>query len=53
MFDALQPVGAFFIVEAQDMDEAVQVASKHPGAHVGKFLGGGIEVRACEFFQAA
>jgi hypothetical protein len=47
-----EPIGTFFIVEAQDMDEAAQVASKHPGAHVGNFLGGGIEVRACDIFQA-
>jgi len=36
-----EPVGAFFIIEAGDMDEAVEVASKHPGTHVGEYLGGG------------
>jgi len=40
-----EPVGAFFIIEAEDMDEAVSVASKHPGAHLGEYFGGGIEVR--------
>lgn len=45
-------IGAFFFVEAQDMNEAVAVAAKHPGAHTGRFLGGGIEVCACESFQA-
>jgi hypothetical protein len=35
-----EPVGAFFIIEAQDMSGAVEVASKHPGAHVGDYLGG-------------
>jgi hypothetical protein len=40
-----EPVGAFFIIEAQDMSEAVEVAAKQPGAHVGEYLGGGIEVR--------
>lgn len=39
-----EPVGAFFIIEASDMDEAIEVASKHPGAHLGAF-GGAIEVR--------
>jgi hypothetical protein len=34
------------------MDYAVQVASKHPGVPVGNFLGGRIEVRACDFFDA-
>jgi hypothetical protein len=40
-----EPLGAFFMVEAQDLDEAVEVASKHPGAHLGRYFGGGIEVR--------
>ncbi|MES2826438.1 MAG: YciI family protein [Pseudomonadota bacterium] len=47
-----QRIGAFFFVEAQDIDEAVAVAAKHPSAHNGRFLGGGIEVCVCESFQA-
>jgi hypothetical protein len=39
------PFGAVFLINAADIDEAVRIASLHPGAHVGKFLGGGIEVR--------
>jgi hypothetical protein len=46
-----EPVGAFFIIEARDMDEAVEVASKHPGAHVGQYLGGGIEVRSIDMLD--
>ena len=34
-----------------DLDEAVKMASMHPGAHVGHYLGGGIEVRPCEAFD--
>lgn len=45
-------IGAFFFVEAQDIDEAVAIAAKHPSAHTGRFLGGGIEVCVCESFQA-
>ena len=45
-----EPFGAFFIIEAQDRDEAIRIASKHPSAHVGKYLGGGIEVRLCDTF---
>jgi len=45
-------IGAFFFVEANDIDEAVQIAAKHPGAHTGRFLGGGIEVCVCESFDA-
>jgi len=44
-------IGAFFIVEARDIDEAVEIAAKHPSAHTGRFLGGGIEVCACEAFE--
>lgn len=44
-------IGAFFFVEAQDINEAVEIAAKHPSAHTGRFLGGGIEVCVCESFQ--
>jgi hypothetical protein len=43
-------IGAFFIVEADSVAEAVEIAAKHPGAHVGRFQGGGIEVCPCEAF---
>jgi hypothetical protein len=46
-----EPLGAFFIIEAENMDEAVEVASKHPGAHVGGYFGGGIEVRPIDMFH--
>jgi hypothetical protein len=49
--EAKEMVGAFFIVEAKDMDEAIEVASKHPAAHLGESVGWGIDVRACDFFQ--
>jgi hypothetical protein len=45
-------IGAFFFVEAQDINEAVEIAAKHPSAHIGRFLGGGIQVCVCESFQA-
>ena len=45
-------IGAFFFVEAQDINEAVEIAAKHPSAHTGRFLGGGIEVCVCESFRA-
>lgn len=44
-------IGAFFIVEAKDINEAAEIAAKHPGAHTGRFLGGGIEICVCESFQ--
>jgi hypothetical protein len=46
-----EPLGAFFIIEADDMDEAVEVASKHPGAHLGRYFGGGIEIRPIDMLD--
>ena len=46
-----EPFGAFFLVEADDIDEAVAVARLHPGTHVADMLGGAIEVRPCESFE--
>ena len=46
-----EQVGAFFVVEAQDIEEAIEIASLHPSAHLGNYFGGGIEVRPCEFFE--
>lgn len=37
-------VGGFFIIEAADMDEAVEVASHHPAATLGEAMGWGIEI---------
>lgn len=45
-------IGAFFFVEALTIDEAVEIAARHPTAHAGRFLGGGIEVCVCEGFEA-
>ncbi|CAN7448301.1 YciI family protein [Rhizobacter sp. LjRoot28] len=41
-------IGAFFFVEASNINEAAEIAAKHPSAHAGRFLGGGIEVCVCE-----
>jgi hypothetical protein len=47
-----EPFGAFFIVEADDIDQAVEIARLHPGTHLGDRMGrGGIEVRPIEFFE--
>jgi hypothetical protein len=47
------PMGAFFIVEAESMDEAVDIAKLHPGAHIDpKWLGeGAIEVWPLESLE--
>lgn len=46
-----EPFGAFFIVEAENMDEAVRIARLHPGTHLGDMLAGGIEVRPIEMLD--
>jgi len=40
-----EQLGSFFIVEAADIDEAVEIASLHPAAIFGEEYGFGIEVR--------
>src|SRR5437879_3950615 len=40
-----EQLGSFFIVEADNIDEAVAVASLHPAAMFGEQYGFGIEVR--------
>jgi hypothetical protein len=46
-----EQVGAFFIIEARDLDEAVRVASLHPAAHLGEHVGWGVEVRPIEMYE--
>lgn len=48
--EAKEMIGSFFIVEATDLDEAIQVASMHPAANWGEHLGFAIEVRPIEMF---
>lgn len=40
-----EPFGAFFIVEADSLDEAAGIARLHPGTHLGHLCRGGIEIR--------
>jgi hypothetical protein len=44
-------VGGFFIIEAQDLNDAVRVASKHPAAHLGEQIGWGIQVLPIDMFE--
>jgi hypothetical protein len=46
-----EQVGAFFLLEARDLNDAIRVASKHPAAHLGEEVGWGIEVRPIEHFE--
>jgi hypothetical protein len=47
-----EQLGSFFLIEAEDMKEAVKLASLHPAANLGEDLGWGIEVRPIEFCRA-
>ena len=44
-------IGAFFIIEAKDLNEAIRVGSKHPAVQRGERLGWGVEVRPIEMFK--
>jgi hypothetical protein len=44
-------VGGIIIIEANDFDEAVRVASLHPAARMGEELGWGIELRPIGYCQ--
>jgi hypothetical protein len=46
-----EQVGAFFIIEAKDIDEAVSVASNHAAANYGEHIGFAVEVRPCQSFE--
>ena len=46
-----EQIGAFFIIEARDLDEATEIASLHPAAHLGENVGWAIEVRPIDFFE--
>lgn len=48
-----EPFGAFFVLEAESLEKAIEIASLHPGAHLGRYFGGGIEVRACGHYEQA
>lgn len=51
LLDIPQLAGAFIIIEADNMDEAVAVASKHAAANYGDHVGMAVEVRQCESFD--
>jgi hypothetical protein len=48
-----EPLGAMFLIEAADLDEAIGIAKLHPGAALGDYFGGGIEVRPLDHLVMA
>ena len=43
--DTKEQLGSFFIVEAANLEEAIEVASLHPAARMGEEYGFGLEIR--------
>src|SRR2546423_478688 len=43
-----EQIGAFFIIDACDIHDAVRIASNHPAAHLGEAVGWGIEIQPIE-----
>ncbi|HYG63585.1 MAG TPA: YciI family protein [Thermoanaerobaculia bacterium] len=46
-----EQLGGFLIIEARDLNEALQVAANHPAARMNERLGWCVEVRPFEFFE--
>lgn len=46
-----EPFGAFFIIEATDMEDATRLAKLHPSTHLAELCDGGIEIRPIEFVR--
>ncbi len=47
-----EQLGSFFLLEAKDMQEAIQLASMHPAANLNENMGWGIEIRPIMFCRA-
>jgi hypothetical protein len=46
-----EQVGAFFIVDAENVDAAIAVASNHAAANYDEHIGFAVEVRPCASFE--
>jgi hypothetical protein len=46
--ESKEQVGSYFLIEARDRNEAIQMASKHPAARLNEHLGWGVEIRPIE-----
>ena len=40
-----ETAGGMFVIEANDLNDAIRIASLHPAAHLGEELGWAIEIR--------
>lgn len=48
-----EQLGGFVIIEAKDLNEAIQIASRHPAACLNERLGWGVELRPIDRFEEA
>jgi hypothetical protein len=48
--ESKEMIGGFFMIEAENAEEAKRIASHHPAAHLGEQAGWGIEVRPVGMF---
>lgn len=48
--EAKEVLGSFFIIEAEDLEEASEIASLHPAARIGEELGWKIELRPISIY---
>jgi hypothetical protein len=46
-----EQIGGFFIIDAQDIDDALRIATLHPAAQIGEQAGWCVEVRPIEYFE--
>jgi hypothetical protein len=45
-----EQIGGLFVIEADDFEEAMEVAAKHPAARIGEELGWVVEVRPIDMW---
>lgn len=48
--EAKEMVGGLFMIEAEDITEAIAIASRHPAAELGEDVGWGIEILPFEHY---
>ena len=46
-----EQIGGIFVIEAEDMNEAIRVASRHPGARTGEQFRWAIEIHPLDVFN--
>ncbi|REE94618.1 hypothetical protein A8990_101414 [Paenibacillus taihuensis] len=52
--ESKEMIGSAFLIEAQDMEEAIRIASLHPAVQIGagEQFGWGIEIRPIHYYES-